>query len=69
MVISRSPRDARELHGRLVMGDIIPLQDSISLEMDSRLFFSRHLENVARKTTQMRSYCFLRGTFLTKRAS
>lgn len=56
MVVSRSPRDAREMRGRLRMGaNTVPLQDSVDIlgvEIDSRLLFDRHLENVARQASQ-----------------
>ena len=56
MVISRSGEDARQLHGRLRLGnDTIPIQASVNIlgvEVDSDLRFDRHLEKVAHKASQ-----------------
>ena len=56
MVVSRSPWDASEMRGRLMMGaNIIPLQESVDIlgvEFDSRLLYDRHLETVARQASQ-----------------
>ena len=53
MVVSSSHENARELRGKL-MGDnnFIPLQDSMNIlavEVDSRLLFDRHFEDVVGK--------------------
>ena len=56
MVISRSQKDTRQLHGRLRLEfGTIPLHDNVDIfgvEIDSQLRFDHHLVNVMRKTFQ-----------------
>ena len=57
MVVSHSHEDARELRGKLMMGDnnFISLQESVNIlgvEVDSRMLFDCHLGDVARKASQ-----------------
>ena len=55
MVISRSPNDSQLLQGRLSFnGDNLDIDDHLNVlgvEFDSRLSFSRHVENLARKAS------------------